>query len=533
MRNTLILLLSGKIHQDLEPFLGTISNLRIPTANSLYSQRLIENNLYNFENIILTVTKEDLNIARIYEKKYEKITIVLSKKDYSLDKTLLKVFRQMENISSQHSITILFGDCANVSLPKNDCIITGYSPFPNRWATCSRDSNENLDITEIECANRQVVAGAFVITNANLFIEIFLRLFKFTTNKTKKIIYQALEAYDNKIKIELKVSKSWYDLGHKENYFHTKKSMLNGSSRLQNTMHYNVKLDSVVKVSNTKKICDEIEWYKNLPNEIMKYVPEILSSNSNAYEAKYIAGVSLAELWISNSDLLEQPKIYLRQLEEILNVFTTLSRDSGTMGDLNATRKYLFYDKLVKRLDNIKSDLNFIDLNNLIINNKKVIPLDDYLTLLSENLEQLKGLSEKLVFSHGDLFFGNILISNGNRINLIDPKGFTFQYSDPLYDVCKLSQSIIANYDYIAADVFSVNYERHRIDFEVPNNLGNQYNKDYQSFLQKRFDILNMDYKFLNLLTSSLLLSAIPFHSENKERQLVMFSKSLEMVSDY
>ena len=72
-----------------------------------------------------------------------------------------------------------------------------------------------------------------------------------------------------------------------------------------------------------------------------------------------------------------------------------------------------------------------------------------------------------------------------------------------------------------------------RIDFEVPNNLGNQYNKDYQSFLQKRFDILNMDYKFLNLLTSSLLLSAIPFHSENKERQLVMFSKSLEMVSDY
>ena len=78
MRNTLILLLSGKIHQDLEPFLGTISNLRIPTANSLYSQRLIENNLHNFENIILTVTKEDLNIARIYEKKYEKITIVLS-----------------------------------------------------------------------------------------------------------------------------------------------------------------------------------------------------------------------------------------------------------------------------------------------------------------------------------------------------------------------------------------------------------------------------------------------------------------------
>ena len=101
------------------------------------------------------------------------------------------------------------------------------------------------------------------------------------------------------------------------------------------------------------------------------------------------------------------------------------------------------------------------------------------------------------------------------------------------FDVCKLSQSIIADYDYIAADVFSVNYERHRIDFKVPNNLGNPYNKDFQSFLQKRFDILNMDYKFLNLLTSSLLLSAIPFHSENKERQLVMFSKSLEMVSDY
>jgi thiamine kinase-like enzyme len=533
MRNTLILLLSGKVNIDLKPILGNISNLRIPIANRLNSQLVIDRQLNHFDNIILTIDQEDLNFANIYKKKYEKVRIVESRKDYSVDLTLLKVFEEIKDNIGKNTMTILFGDCLLDIIPKVDCIINGYTPFLSEWAICSRNDNDDLEISEIECSNRDVVSGAFVLTNASLYIDIFLKLFEIRTKNTKKIIYKSLEEYDRSIKIGLVKSKSWLDLGHKKHYFHTKKSRINTSSRNQSTTQYNANQNTVIKDSDPHKISDEIKWYENLPNEIMEYVPKISNTSSNSYEINYIEGVTLAELWISNSDLLNIPKIYLKQLEIILNTFTKITKERETTEDFYNYRKYLFHDKLLERLDKIKSDLNFIDLNNLKINNKNMMPLNEYLALLNSNLDLLRPPSEYLVLSHGDLFFGNILIDQNNKLRLIDPKGFSFLYSDPLYDICKLSQSIIADYDYISADIFGLTFGRNRVDFDLPNNLDSKYHEEFESFLKSRLDVLKIDYKYLNLLTSSLLMSAIPFHSESNDRQLVMFSKALELVSNY
>ncbi len=71
------------------------------------------------------------------------------------------------------------------------------------------------------------------------------------------------------------------------------------------------------------------------------------------------------------------------------------------------------------------------------------------------------------MIGHGDPCFSNILYSKTNQfLKLVDPRGASSEddlYTDPYYDVAKLSHSVLGNYDFINHGKF---------DIEIGETLG-------------------------------------------------------------
>lgn len=71
----------------------------------------------------------------------------------------------------------------------------------------------------------------------------------------------------------------------------------------------------------------------------------------------------------------------------------------------------------------------------------------------------------KLSVSHGDLGFSNVLYSSATQtFQLIDPRGADTAeelFSDPYYDVAKLSHSILGDYDFLVAGFYQLVHDEH------------------------------------------------------------------------
>jgi len=68
---------------------------------------------------------------------------------------------------------------------------------------------------------------------------------------------------------QTELAQKWHDVGHLENYFSTKQFVL--KTRYFNSLQFDDLGKNVIKTSkNKEKLIDEINWYKEIPEEISK-----------------------------------------------------------------------------------------------------------------------------------------------------------------------------------------------------------------------------------------------------------------------
>jgi hypothetical protein len=131
------------------------------------------------------------------------------------------------------------------------------------------------------------------------------------------------------------------------------------------------------------------------------------------------------------------------------------------------------------------------------------------------SLEATKALS----IIHGDLVFSNTLVRPQDGVGkLIDPRGGFFEpslFGDALYEWGKLAQSIFGRYDSILSGDFLHNGGE--IVFKFDSIRHSSYRKLEDWFLSAcpRPEISIR-------LGGILMLCAIPFHSERRDRQLAL-----------
>lgn len=246
--------------------------------------------------------------------------------------------------------------------------------------------------------------------------------------------------------------------------------------------------------SDSIKMRAEIEWYKNCPPSIKKYIPLFVREIEMGYEIEKIEGNTFTQLLIEKN---------LKE-EHLLNLITVIK----SIHSLNITipddidLKSNYTSKLEERMKKIDSQF-----------------IQEYQNLFDTTLHQLReyensGLIRGSIV-HGDPVFTNILLDTDEHIKLIDMRGMQSTkitiFGDALYDYAKIYQSLLG-YDLIISDINVEDYS------PILENFQNIFFKNIPPEWKKNIIVI----------TNSLILSLLPLHSKSRWKSFVsLFIKTI------
>ena len=133
---------------------------------------------------------------------------------------------------------------------------------------------------------------------------------------------------------------------------------------------------------------------------------------------------------------------------------------------------------------------------------------------------------------HGDLCFSNILYSVESGVfKFIDPRGKWGQQNmagDIKYDLTKLRHSIIGRYDFIINKLYSIEFQKNKINMsifsgKIHEEIGNYFDEE----LKKHWDL-----NYIKLIEGLLFISMLPLHNDDLERQLAFFAVGIKRLNE-
>ncbi len=171
------------------------------------------------------------------------------------------------------------------------------------------------------------------------------------------------------------------------------------------------------------------------------------------YQMEHLAIPDAALQWVHHSFTEGDFKVLLDQIFNYLNARTPGKKD-------RARAETQILEKLDKRLAGFLETERGRQTNQIL---EKAGPrggLPDMLEQARPFIRKAVGTTDQLVFSHGDPCFSNVLFDRRiGLMRLIDPRG-ALSADDammhPLYDVAKISHSILGCYDYVNNGLFRV-----------------------------------------------------------------------------
>lgn len=134
---------------------------------------------------------------------------------------------------------------------------------------------------------------------------------------------------------------------------------------------------------------------------------------------------------------------------------------------------------------------------------------------LKQDLEQNIPCPHRLAIGHGDPCFANALYNKSTKtLKFIDPRGaFTKEelWTNPYYDVAKLSHSVCGRYDFFNNGLFDIRLnDAFSYDLEIPFD-----NTAYKDIFREKAEEHGFSYQLVRLYEASLFLSMLPLHMDN------------------
>lgn len=298
--------------------------------------------------------------------------------------------------------------------------------------------------------------------------------------------------------------------------------------------------NEIEKMSSDREgIEAEAEWYKTADCYGLEWMhPHIYRYTDKGFWMEYYDYPTAHKLYVEDS----------ATYEEWLNIFATLRMMReyfGEAGELSSNgrdrakaQRAMYVEKTVNRLLELKKSRRFqpLFMQEFRINGRKYGGIYDVVHLLNVNAERIIPTAERFPVIHGDLHFGNMLISHGGHgVKLIDPRGDfggRMIYGDARYDLAKLLHSIEGGYDLITEDMFRLRYNENRraIWYRMEKPMGR---KAVEKAFGRMFGgEVAESRQALTLIEATLFLSMIPLHRESEERQMVMLARGYELMDE-
>ena len=141
---------------------------------------------------------------------------------------------------------------------------------------------------------------------------------------------------------------------------------------------------------------------------------------------------------------------------------------------------------------------------------------------------------DHMVVGHGDPCFSNVLYDQQRYLlKLIDPKGAVSDadlWTNPLYDLCKISHSVLGDYDFINNGLYRVGFSDNN---ELQLSCGHTNHDALKPLFLKRVREMGIDPRIMRLGEASLFLSMLPLHLDYPNKVMAFMLKAkhiLDMV---
>ena len=437
------------------------------------------------------------------------VTIVRCDPIISINEALILVLALILN--DNYSIAVLYGDTVlGERIPINGVTV---SKMPKTY-TWGRNSGvvkfESLQKLNI----KMMMSGFFHLSN--------LGVFKKALEKSGGEILKTLDIYDDSETLQYIEVNTWKDFGHLGTIQNSKLEV--AESRYFNSVK--ITQSGAEKYSKDKrKLSAEVSWYQNLPKEMTKYVPKLITSSHDFYTTDYISSPTVHEL-ITSGNFNENQ--WTRLFKSLFNYFLDCRKFYNSSDAIEL--EYLINKKTRERNQIfISSKPKLMDFSN-----KELLSIlsEDNITLLTRKVDTK---SEKyLGFLHGDMCASNIFWDGSLcSIKVIDPRGDSTGktsgiYGDIRYDIAKLYQSFILGYDHVLAGTF-----KYRANFEKSHQsyLPNDQILNFSFLLEKNLlKPLEIEREEIEAIATLLMMGLLPLHKDRVDRQNEFLFIIIEML---
>ncbi len=270
--------------------------------------------------------------------------------------------------------------------------------------------------------------------------------------------------------------------------------------------------------SNKKKIKSEYNFYHLLPEDMkfwfvmpFRYVEE---SNSASYTMERLHMADLAIKWVHGSmDEYEFEEL----MDKYFFFFHSRHSKSCEKEKYESMARTLYTDKVKMRIEKLKtlSEFEKIEKALYLSEGDNIESLKEKYFLLKEKIESGNSYPLKSVIGHGDPCFANALYNRSTKtLKFIDPKGALNEdelWTNPYYDIAKLSHSVCGNYDFFNNALFDIKLnDRFSYELEIPFD-----NSRFVKIFKKKLEENGFDYYTVRIYEVSLFLSMLPLHMDN------------------
>lgn len=538
MSDLTIILCAGPINYTHLPIGTNTSNALIPINGKPVIGHILDDLLRKgiCENVTVVLRRMDVRLKNFLKRVYVNRIDLHIAELHEAGTIVQSLQAGLSSIEADDRVRVILGDTliSDSYHCDQEFFYIGKVENAARWCLAVIDKNDHIqgfiDKQDLEGGPFNALAGYYHFTHA----DTLRNCVEESVSNGEKELSDVFRRYITNYPITAKVTPNWFDFGHIENLVKAKRHLLH--PRFFNNLVINPVLNTITKTSkDNETLQDELDWYLTVPEELSVLMPRLVSYEKSSGNIKiveeYYGYPTLAELFVFGELKTDAWSAILHQ---VLLVHGEFRRFSGHIDAEDAKQMYI--EKTQVRLDQaVKQDQRLRDLilaDSFIYNGRLTKNLPD----LQEPLKlfigkMVENLSPCII--HGDFCFSNILFDVSNQIlRLIDPRGRFGKkgiYGDPRYDIAKLSHSAHGMYDFIMADIFSVE----KIDGEYTGVIfSDPIHTAIGNIFDRYVSEVGYDLKEIWLLEGLLFVSMVPIHYGQIERQLMMYLTGVSILNE-
>lgn len=304
------------------------------------------------------------------------------------------------------------------------------------------------------------------------------------------------------------------------------RTLLDYLSGQMDARHFNamVRDDYTITKRSTDrvKLKREFDFYQAVSPRMRMFLVQPFEFEDDGEVASYrmerLSIPDMAMQWVHGAFQPHEFELFLRHMFYFLENRPAKHSPSGVVA---AVQEELYIGKVRRRVAELKALPAYQDLAPHFESAFSGIDalVRRYETLFAKARAQLR--NDQLVIGHGDPCFSNILYSKTNQyLKLIDPRGGSSEddlYTDPFYDVAKISHSVLGQYDFINQGKFEISVSDNlRPEVRIQQDAYDWARSTFLSYLESA----GYNVKVIRLCEASLFISMLPLHIDNPRKVL-------------